>query len=331
MCRSLPPCLPARPQQNPRKRPAMEDLLRHPWIQQHARRPSTTTPTRTSDFRLPLQQLASPALPEADRRSLHGAKSVRDFSALLSAPTVFSHTLAAALHPALSIASSLLPTASTAAADAAAAVRPTTTHSRLGAAALRPDTPAALSPSSPAAQMVADLPAPAFPVAGEQGTEAGSSSWGQAAGAEAEQQPWHARASGWAGGASTAGSLRLPTSTAGTARDASFASALSSTSAAVGEKRGHEAMHFWLCSLACLLVDTLQATGQASTARLPSACLPARRAQRLQPLLHPQRCRSQAAHLLLQPPAGCRCRAAERLPSELPPCLLAPVSNRGAS
>ncbi|EFN54910.1 hypothetical protein CHLNCDRAFT_24076, partial [Chlorella variabilis] len=33
---------------NPRKRPAMEDLLRHPWIQQHARRPSTTTPTRTS-------------------------------------------------------------------------------------------------------------------------------------------------------------------------------------------------------------------------------------------------------------------------------------------
>lgn len=167
------------PVQSARKRPTMAQLLLHPWIQLHARRPSIPPPSpAASDLHLRLQELAghrAPPFSELHRHSLHGAKSVRDFSSLLSpAPSGSPHLLTAMLQPALSMAGPSLTAAAAAAQDSPASVwgsgssnnstmRPTTASSRLGpGAGHRPVTPLA----GPALQTLSScLPAPAFPQA----------------------------------------------------------------------------------------------------------------------------------------------------------------------
>lgn len=136
--------------QSARKRPSMAELLRHPWILQHTRRPSTPT---ASPFHLPLHELAGEgASPfgELHRASLHGAKSCRDFGALLHAPSAGPAGFAGMLSPAATAtASSSLSAAAAAVAavdGASAAARPTTSSSRLGAGGSlgsRPGTPSA--------------------------------------------------------------------------------------------------------------------------------------------------------------------------------------------
>ncbi|KAL4451984.1 hypothetical protein ABPG75_007646 [Micractinium tetrahymenae] len=168
-----------------RKRPTMAQLLQHPWIQLHARRPSIpASPPAASDLHIPLHQLAGPGgkpFSELHRHSLHGAKSVRDFSSLLSpAPSGSPHLLTALLQPALSMASQPMAAAAAAAlggppsasrsgstSGSSSTLRPTTASSRLGpGAGQRPGTPLA----GPVLQALsAGLPAPAFPEASSSG------------------------------------------------------------------------------------------------------------------------------------------------------------------
>lgn len=154
--------------QNPRKRPSMADLLRHPWIGQHSRRPSAAQPTRTSDiFQRLSHALPSPAANAGvHRASLHGANSIRDFSALLATPSQGPQVPAAgSLHPTVSIASNLVSFAATANFDAPPGRRPTTGLSRMRqAASTRPDTPSAeaLAALPEVAELEAALPASAF-------------------------------------------------------------------------------------------------------------------------------------------------------------------------
>ncbi|PRW57075.1 aurora other [Chlorella sorokiniana] len=154
-----------------RKRPSMAELLHHPWILQHMRRPSTPS---VSPLHLPLHELAGEgASPfgELHRASLHGAKSCRDFAALLHAPSAGPAGFASMLSPAASANASALAAAAAAAAvaDGPAAARPTTSSSRLGlggSLGSRPGTPStALLSSSPAvgATVVAAPSPPASP------------------------------------------------------------------------------------------------------------------------------------------------------------------------
>lgn len=174
----------------------MAQLLLHPWIQLHARWPSIpATSPAMSDLHLPLQELAGPGAPpfrELHRHSLHGAKSVRDFSSLLSpAPSGSPHLLTAMLQPALSMvgpslaaasvaALSMAPSASESARRRSSTLRPTITSSRLGpGTGQRPATPLA----GPALQALsAGLPAPAFSQA-----RAGSSDTDERSGGADEQ------------------------------------------------------------------------------------------------------------------------------------------------
>ena len=152
----------------------MVELLRHPWILQHSRRPSTPT---ASPFHLPLHELAGEGaspFEELHRASLHGAKSCRDFSALLHAPSAGPAGFAGMLSPAATATASSLSAAAAAVAavgGAGAAARPTTSSSRLGAGGSvgsRPGTPSAalLSTSATAsAARAAASPPPASPSA----------------------------------------------------------------------------------------------------------------------------------------------------------------------
>ncbi|PSC70705.1 aurora other [Micractinium conductrix] len=157
-----------------RKRPSMAQLLDHPWIVQYCRRPSsrpTTSSSATSatpaDLHLPLHELHGP------RASLHGAKSCRDFNALLSpAVSIGPGSLASMLQPALSMAGPAL------ADDATPAARPSTaSRLRASTAAARPATPtipplpvveeetapaAADASQQEGAGLAAALPVPAF-------------------------------------------------------------------------------------------------------------------------------------------------------------------------
>lgn len=164
------PCLPARTPldlhhptrtalQSAKKRPTIADLLRHPWIQQHAPGgpPSSASAAGAADLHLPL---AAVPFQELHRVSLHGAMSCRDLSALVpaSGPGMRPGTLASLLTPSLSAGASALAAAASDAGGSAAAVRPTTSFSasRLGlGAAGRPVTPSAAS-------LAALLPASAF-------------------------------------------------------------------------------------------------------------------------------------------------------------------------
>ncbi len=144
-------CLPHPPfpSQSARKRPSMAELLRHPWILQHSRRPSTPT---ASPLHLPLHELAGEGpspFGELHRASLHGAKSCRDFGALLHAPSAGPAGFVGMLSPAASATHSSLAAAAAAAAAVdgpAVAARPTTSSSRLAPGAPlggRPGTPSA--------------------------------------------------------------------------------------------------------------------------------------------------------------------------------------------
>ncbi|KAL4424485.1 hypothetical protein ABPG77_006794 [Micractinium sp. CCAP 211/92] len=162
-----------------RKRPTVAQLLLHPWIQLHVHRPSISAPSpASSDLHMQLQGLAGPRGPpfsQLHRQSLHGAKSVRDFSALLSpAPSGSPHMLTALLQPSLSMAGPSLAAAAATALDAPASgsgsvsssnstVLPTTASSKLGSGAGHWS---AVPLAGPALQALsAGLPAPAFPQA----------------------------------------------------------------------------------------------------------------------------------------------------------------------
>ncbi len=165
--------------QSARKRPTVAQLLLHPWIQLHVHRPSIPAPSpASSDLHMQLQGLAGPRGPpfsQLHRQSLHGAKSVRDFSALLSpAPSGSPHMLTALLQPSLSMAGPSLAAAAATALDAPASgsgsvsssnstVLPTTASSKLGSGAGHWS---AVPLAGPALQALsAGLPAPAFPQA----------------------------------------------------------------------------------------------------------------------------------------------------------------------
>ncbi|KAL4857133.1 Aurora kinase A [Chlorella vulgaris] len=178
---------------NPRKRPSMADLLRHPWIGQHSRRPSAAQPMRTSDiFQRLSHALLSPAANEGvHRASLHGANSMRDFSALLATPSQGPQVPAAgSLHPTVSIASNLVSFAATANFDAPPGRRPTTGLSRMGqAASTRPDTPSAeaLAALPEVAELEAALPASAFGLPAGLSGQVGSGSGSHEASSSAER------------------------------------------------------------------------------------------------------------------------------------------------
>ena len=227
----------------------MAELLRHPWILQHSRRPSAPPGSpAASSLHLPLHELVGEAgspFGELHRASLHGAKSCRDFGALLHAPSAGPAGIVGMLPSALSVTAAPLAAAAVDATVAAAA-RPTTSSSRLGlggAPGSRPRTPAAAllsavgaaRPAGPAASLPTSPMAPAGPQASPavgalHASPAGGSSLDLPGGSPVQHGPAPpARATSGAG-------LMGPTTTA----DGSFFSVASfvtasSTSASIGE------------------------------------------------------------------------------------------------
>ena len=268
----LPGCLPSHyTLQSARKRPSMAELLRHPWIQQHARRPSVPAASRAaSDLHLPLHELGPPTFAELHRPSLHGAQSSRDLGGLLlSPPPGASSPLNATLrNSTLRATSPLL---------GQGGMRPTTasSSSRLGqqGAATRPGTPTAATLAATAAAIEASLPPSAFAVVAVQAegaldSQSASSSPGHAGDSnrwqdglevdwqqqqqqqqqqlqqqqqpqqqQQQQQQQQRQQPTAAARLSTATSIQpsSPAVAAALTRDASFVSALSTTGAGMGE------------------------------------------------------------------------------------------------
>ena len=223
----------------------MAELLRHPWILHHARRSSVPTASRAvSDMHLPLHELGTSPLSELHRPSLHGTQSSRDLAGLmLLPPPRASSPLNAPLHNSTLRATSPMP--------GQGGLRPTTSNSssRLGlqSAATRPGTPTAATLAATAAAIEASLPPSAFVAAAAQAEGAfdtqsasgspthasGSNMWQD--GMEVDWLPQQQRQQQAAATPlSTAISIQ-PALAAAATRDASFVSALSSTSAGMGE------------------------------------------------------------------------------------------------
>lgn len=230
--------------QNARKRPSMAELLRHPWILQHSRRPSTPAARpAASPLHLPLHELAGQeGSPFGDlhRASLHGAKSCRDFGSLLHAPSAGPAGFAGLLSPSISSTASSLAAAAAVIAvgeGAAAAARPTTSSTRLGPgglAGVRPGTPftAHLSTGAAASPVAAAAASP--PASPSVATQAAAGVGSPSSHAAGSQHPQQQHAVAPPARATSGHGLAAATADGSFFSAGSFVSA-SSTSAGIGE------------------------------------------------------------------------------------------------